>query len=118
MRPVAPKAAQRWSSVGRAQIGRLEALGALGHPHPVLAPDCLLAVTAWTQLGHDDELSRAYAVALQELLLIAGAAERATTDGALAAVVRDGEEAIGRENRVWVAKRAERFKAPDLGAAD
>jgi hypothetical protein len=77
-----------------------------------------IAVTAWTQLGHDDELSRAYAVSLQELLLIAGAAERATTDGAFAAVVRDGEEAIGRENRGWVAKRAERFKAPDLGAAD
>ena len=77
-----------------------------------------IAVTAWTQLGHDDELSRAYAVSLQELLLIAGAAERAKTDVAFAAVVRDGEEAIGRENRGWVAKRAERFKAPDLGTAD
>jgi hypothetical protein len=77
-----------------------------------------IAVTAWTQLGHDDELSRAYAVSLQELLLIAGAAERAQTDAAFGAVVRDGEEAIGRENRVWVAKRAERFKAPDLGTAD
>ena len=44
-----------------------------------------IAVTAWTQLGHDDELSRAYAVSLQELLLIAGAAERAKTDVAFAA---------------------------------
>ena len=58
-----------------------------------------IAVTAWTQLSRDDELARSYAVSLQELLLIAGAAERAKTEEVFAAVVRDGEGAISARER-------------------
>ena len=77
-----------------------------------------IAVTAWTQLSRDDELARSYAMSLQELLLIAGAAERARTEEVLAAVVRDGEGAIGRENGGWVAKRTERRESIEFGQGD
>ncbi|MEP7378511.1 MAG: DUF4231 domain-containing protein [Chloroflexota bacterium] len=66
-----------------------------------------LAGTAWTQLNRYDELAKSYAVAMQELLLISAIAERVETDEALEVVVADGEEAIGRENKLWVAKRGE-----------
>ena len=83
-----------------------------------LAASAAIAVTAWTQLNRDDELAKAYGVSLQELLLIAGAAGRATNDEAFAPVVRDGEQAIGRENSVWVAKRSERYESPEFGHVD
>jgi hypothetical protein len=77
-----------------------------------------IAITAWTQLNRDDELAKTYASALQELLLVAETAERAETEEELAAVVSEGEEAIGRENKVWVAKRSERHESPEFGHAD
>ena len=83
-----------------------------------LAASAAIAVTAWTQLNRDDELAKAYGVSLQELLLIAGAAGRATNDEAFAPVVRDGEQAIGRENSVWVARRSERYESPEFGHVD
>jgi hypothetical protein len=73
-----------------------------------------IAIAAWTQLNRDEELDRAYGLAFQELTLIAGAAERATSEAGLETVVRDGEEAISRENRAWMAKRAERYESPDF----
>ena len=83
-----------------------------------LLASAAIAVTAWTQLNRDDELAKAYGVSLQELLLIAGAASRATSEEAFAPVVRDGEQAIGRENSVWVAKRSERYESPEFGHMD
>jgi TRPM family ion channel/conflict system pore-forming effector with SLATT domain len=83
-----------------------------------LAASAAIAVTAWTQLNRDDELAKAYGVSLQELLLIAGAAGRATSDETFTPVVRDGEQAIGRENSVWVAKRSERYESPEFGHLD
>lgn len=83
-----------------------------------LAASAAIAVTAWTQLNRDDELAKAYGVSLQELLLIAGAASRATNEETLTPVVRDGEQAIGRENSVWVAKRSERYESPEFGHVD
>lgn len=77
-----------------------------------------IAITAWTQLNRDDELAKTYASALQELLLVAETAEPVETEEALAAVVAEGEEAIGRENKVWVAKRSERNESPEFGHAD
>jgi hypothetical protein len=77
-----------------------------------------IAITAWTQLNRDDELAKTYASALQELLLVAETAESVGSEEALADVVAEGEEAIGRENKVWVAKRSERHESPEFGHAD
>jgi hypothetical protein len=63
------------------------------------------AATAWTQLGRHDELSKAYALAYQELIAIRTIAERATSQAQLQEVVRDGEGAISREHTMWMAKR-------------
>jgi hypothetical protein len=77
-----------------------------------------LAVTAWTQLNRDDELAKSYAATLQELLLIAETGAQVSTERELVAMVDEGEEAIGRENRTWVAKRADRVESPDLVVTD
>jgi hypothetical protein len=66
-----------------------------------------LAVTAWSQLNRYDELSRTYATAFHELSLIAAAAGDDADRAPLQELVRDGEEAIGREHRLWVAQRGE-----------
>jgi hypothetical protein len=71
------------------------------------------AFTAWTQLGRNDELSKSYAMAYQELLLIISLADRAQTDAELAEVVRDGEAAISREHTMWIAKRGEPLPPPE-----
>jgi hypothetical protein len=77
-----------------------------------------IAVTAWTQLNRDDELARAYASSLQELSLIAATAERASDQQALGRIVREGEEAIGRENRLWVTRRSEQLEDPEFGKSE
>jgi hypothetical protein len=66
-----------------------------------------LAMTAWSQLNRYDELARSYAVALQELLLIAAAGETVGAEEELDELVQEAEEATGREHRLWVAKRRE-----------
>jgi hypothetical protein len=71
-----------------------------------------LAVTAWSQLNRYDELSRSYATAFQELSLIAAAAGDDAARATLQELVRDGEEAIGREHRLWVAQRGETPTGP------
>jgi hypothetical protein len=121
-----------WAAIGfqvLAVVSALLALGAVAARQPSdvealflramsLLASLAIAVTAWTQLSRDDELGRSYATSLQELLLIAGAADRARTDEALAAVVRDGEGAIGRETGAWVAKRTERREPIEFGQGD
>jgi hypothetical protein len=66
-----------------------------------------LAVTAWSQLNRFDELARSYGTAFQELSLIAAAAGDDHDPASLDELVRGGEDAIGREHRLWVAKRGE-----------
>lgn len=65
------------------------------------------AITAWTQLGRHDELSKSYALANQELLTIKSLADTVDTEEELAGLVRDGEGAISREHTMWVAKRSD-----------
>jgi hypothetical protein len=65
------------------------------------------AFTAWTQLGRNDELSKSYALANQELLSIKAVLDTVGTEQELAQLVRDGEGAISREHTMWVAKRGE-----------
>jgi ABC-type multidrug transport system fused ATPase/permease subunit len=65
------------------------------------------AFTAWTQLGRNDELSKSYALANQELLSIKTMADTIDTEQELAKLVRDGEGAISREHTMWIAKRGE-----------
>ena len=77
-----------------------------------------LALTAWSQLNRHDELARAYAYSAQELTLIDGSAGRAHTDEQLAEVVNEAEEALGRENRAWLAKRVESYTPPDYGQVE
>jgi hypothetical protein len=64
------------------------------------------AATAWTQLGRHDELSKSYALAYQELLMIRTLGEKVSTEEALDRLVTDGENAISREHTMWMAKRA------------
>jgi hypothetical protein len=64
------------------------------------------AATAWTQLGRHDELSKSYALAYQELLMIQMLGEKASTVETLDRLVTDGENAISREHTMWMAKRA------------
>jgi hypothetical protein len=63
------------------------------------------AFTAWTQLERNDELSKSYALANQELLDIKALADRVKTEQELAKIVSDGEGAISREHTMWTAKR-------------
>lgn len=74
-----------------------------------------IAMTAWTQLNRHDELGKSYALALQELLLISAPAGQADTEEALESLVREGEEAVAREHRLWVAKRSEGIEMPQAG---
>jgi hypothetical protein len=80
-----------------------------------------LAVAAWSQLNRYDELARSYANAFQELSLIA-AAGAAGNRASLEELVRDGEQAIGREHQMWLAKRSEATDGPsdidDGGGSD
>ena len=69
--------------------------------------------TAWTQLGRHEELAKSYALAYQELLLIRGLAEQATTEDELRNAVDDGEGAISREHTMWMAKRGDPLPTQD-----
>lgn len=63
-----------------------------------------MAATAVSQLNRNDELSRTYGLALQELSLIDGLAEGVQTEAELATIVTDVESAISREHTLWLAK--------------
>jgi hypothetical protein len=66
-----------------------------------------LAVTAWSQLNRYDELARSYGTAFHELSLIAAQPGDDHDQASLDELVRGGEDAIGREHRLWVAKRGD-----------
>jgi hypothetical protein len=83
-----------------------------------LTASAAIAMTAWSLLNRNDEVARAYADTFQQLALIADHAEKVKTEEGLARVVADGEETIGRENRAWVAKRAERYDSPEFAHGD
>jgi len=78
----------------------------------------VLAFTAWTQLNRDEELSKAYAISLQELVLVSDAVERADSDDKLNAAVNDAEAVLARENKSWAAKRAAPIDDPDFVVSD
>lgn len=63
------------------------------------------AATAWNQLGRHDELTKSYALAAQELMILRGLVEQAPDEASLAALVIEVEAAISREHTMWVAKR-------------
>jgi hypothetical protein len=69
------------------------------------------AFTASAQLGRHDELSKSYALACQELLVISSLTEGTADEARLSALVRDGEAAISREHTMWVMKRSEPMHA-------
>ncbi len=78
-----------------------------------------LAIAAWSQLNRYDELARSYAVAFQELTLIAAVADGVIDEAGLSDLVGQGEQAIGREHRLWVAKRTEAIEGPsDIDEGD
>ena len=62
------------------------------------------SATAWTQLGRHDELSKAYALAYQELMTIRTVAARVASERDLDHLVTTGEAAISREHTMWMAK--------------
>jgi hypothetical protein len=65
-----------------------------------------LAGTALVQLNRYDETAKAYAIALQEVVLVADLARTFKTDAELSTFVSDGEDAISREHKMWIAKRS------------
>lgn len=70
------------------------------------------AATAWAQLGRHDELSKAYALAYQELITFETLAGSVTTEQDLDGLVMNGESAISREHTMWMAKRADSVGRP------
>jgi conflict system pore-forming effector with SLATT domain len=66
-----------------------------------------LAGTAWTERSRYDELAKSYSLTLQELLIVASLADRAESDEAFEAVVDEGEDAIMREHKLWLARRGD-----------
>jgi hypothetical protein len=65
------------------------------------------AWTAWSQLNRHAELSKSYALACQELLVITSLAAQVKRDDQLGALVQNGEGAISREHTMWIAKRGD-----------
>lgn len=97
------------ASIFAPELARLNLLG--------LAAAIAAAATAWSQVGRHDEQSRAYALASQELLLIAGLAPAVADEPGLGRLVATAESAISREHTLWVAKRTDSWPA-DPGSAD
>ena len=74
------------------------------------------ALTAWTQVRRNDELSKSYGLAWQELLTVKSQADKAVTEVNLGSVVLEGEGAISREHTMWVAKRCDPLPLSILGS--
>ena len=68
--------------------------------------------TAWTQVGRHDELSKAYALAYQELITIRTMAARVALERDLDHLVTTGEAAISREHTMWMAKLGRARRGP------
>jgi len=99
-----------WAALAAQFVALVLAVWRVATPSPWLSlvgPLLALAAafTAWTQLGRNDELSKSYALANQELLSIKALAASVDTEQELAKIVRDGEGAISREHTMWIAKR-------------
>ena len=104
-----------WTSVAFQLVAAGAAITALVMPGNSELPLTLVSIlasaslagTAWTQLSRYDEMAKSYAVALQEVLLVASLARDFQTDDELNKFVDAGELAISRENSLWVARRLE-----------
>lgn len=76
-------------------------------------PGALAALAAacwgWLQLKQHQELSKSYAIAAQELGLIAERAQYIDTDDDLSSFVTDAENAVSREHTLWLARRDHRL---------
>lgn len=101
-----------WTSLAAQLVALVFAIGRVASPGAELSLVGPLvafaaAITAWTQLGRHDELSKSYALANQELLTIKSLADSLKAEEGLVDLVRDGEGAISREHTMWVAKRSE-----------
>lgn len=75
-----------------------------GNPTGVFAT-IAAAGLAWLQVKQHEELSQSYAVAAQELGLIAEQARYATDEAKFSVFVADAETAISREHTLWLARR-------------
>jgi len=63
------------------------------------------AIAAWSQMHQHDTLSRAYALAAQELSLILVRLPQTSDEATWASFVHDAETAISREHTMWAARR-------------
>lgn len=63
------------------------------------------AIFAWLQVKRHQELAQSYAIAAQELSMIAEEARSVTTEERFVVFVADAESAISREHTLWVARR-------------
>jgi len=60
---------------------------------------------AWTQFSRHDELSKSYALAVQELAFLRSTLEGTSTEEAFSQAVVETESAISREHTMWMARR-------------
>jgi len=63
------------------------------------------SVTAWTQARRHEESAKAYALAKQELDVMAARVDAARDEAAFEAAVAETEAAISREHTMWMARR-------------
>lgn len=70
-----------------------------------------LAGTAWNERSRFAQLADSYATTLQELLLAASLARTTDENDSLEQAVKEGEDAILREHRVWLARRVSLVEA-------
>jgi len=63
------------------------------------------SVTAWAQAKRHEESAQAYALARQELDVMAGRIDAAADEAAFEAAVAETEGAISREHTMWMARR-------------
>ena len=67
--------------------------------------DTAVAVTAWVQLQKYDDLSKAYSMAAQELMILDALLEEAPDEERFGQLVEDSEGAISREHNSWISNR-------------
>jgi hypothetical protein len=107
------QAARRWRTLllllegAGGLAGVLKATGALDIPLDAVLASVIGAVGAWLEAQQHDQVARAYAVAVADLVDARARLEAATDEKSWAVAVNDTEDAISREHTRWRASRSQ-----------
>jgi hypothetical protein len=85
--------------------GLLLAAGALAFDAIGIASTLVAALGAWSQVRQYDTLAHAYSIAGQELATVLNRSQRRMDEDTWSAFVRDAEEVISREHKLWASRR-------------